>query len=159
MDEATFVNEDQTSLQRTRSEDGESSGDDDSSTEQDDAHTDQLSEPRISPTIVIDHEGDLYMDLLDGKLKVSRKALSLSSPVSLAMFGAGSRFAETTHKSFASDGVQVVPFDDDDFEAMTVIARIIHLQHDQVEKSLSFSQIFQVAILCDKYDLKRCLGL
>ena len=159
MDEAPFVNEDQLSLKRKRSEDLESSEDDDSSTEQDDDNADQLSEPRIFPTVVIDREGDLCMDLPDGKLIVSRKAMSLSSPVFLAMLGASSGFAEATHKSFASDGTQIVSFDDDDFEAMTVIARIIHLQHDQVERSPSFSQVFQIAILCDKYDLKRCLGL
>ena len=38
-------------------------------------------------TLVIDPEGDLYMKLDTGSLKVSRKTLSLSSPVFLTIRG------------------------------------------------------------------------
>ena len=109
-------------------------------------------------SLVIDPEGDLYMKLDFGSLKVSRKALSLSSPVFLAMLGANSNFKEATDITLDHDGIQVVSFEDDDFEAMTVIARIIHLQSDQVAATMTFKQLYQVAVLCDKYDLNRCLG-
>ena len=46
-----------------------------------DEHQDTRTGPQ---TLVIDPEGDLYMKLDKGSLKVSRKALSLSSPVFLA---------------------------------------------------------------------------
>ena len=109
-------------------------------------------------TIIIDADGDLVISLKEGNLKVSRKVLSISSPVFRAMFGAECRFKESTDKEFERDGIQAVSFEDDDFQAMAMIARIMHLQSDKVPDKLTFQQLYQVAILCDKYDLKRCLG-
>ena len=109
-------------------------------------------------TIMIDADGDLTMRLKGGKLKVSRKVLSISSPVFRAMLGAECKFKEGIDKESERDGTQAVSFEDDDFQTMAMIARIMHLQNDQVPEKLSFKQLHQVAILCDKYDLKRCLG-
>ena len=109
-------------------------------------------------TIIIDADGDLTMRLKGGKLNVSRKVLSISSPVFRAMLGADCRFKEATAKQFERDGTQAVSFEDDDFQTMAMIARIMHLQSDKVPDKLTFKQLYQVAILCDKYDLKRCLG-
>ena len=74
------------------------------------------------------------------------------------MFGASSKFKETTAKTLDHEGVQIVTFDDDNFEIMAIIAKIMHLQSDIVPTTLTFKQLYQVAVLCDKYDLKRCLG-
>ena len=41
---------------------------------------------------------------------------------------------------------------------MAIITKIMHLQSDVVPSTLTFKQLYQVAVLCDKYDLKRCLG-
>lgn len=41
---------------------------------------------------------------------------------------------------------------------MSIVARIIHLQSDKVPESLDFDQLIQIAILCDQYHLRRCLG-
>lgn len=41
---------------------------------------------------------------------------------------------------------------------MSIVARIIHLQSDKVPESLDFDQLHQIAMMCDQYDLKRCLG-
>ncbi len=109
-------------------------------------------------TIIIDADGDLVMRLKRGKIKVSRKVLTLSSPVFRAMFGGECRFKEATDKEFERDGTQAVSFEDDDFQTMAMIARIMHLQGDNVPDKLPFKQLYEVAILCDKYDLKRCLG-
>ena len=109
-------------------------------------------------TIIVDIDGDLTMSLKGGNLRVSRKVLSLSSPVFRAMLGAESRFSESTDKEFERDGTQVVSFEDDDFQTMAIVARIMHLQSNQVPKKLTFKQLYQVAILCDKYDFKECLG-
>lgn len=120
---------------------------------------DDHQDARTGPTtLVIDPEGDLYMKLDGGSLKVCRKAISLSSPVFLAMLGVNSKFKEATDMTLDRDGVQIVLFEDDKFETMTIIARIIHLQNDNVPVSMTFKQLYQVAVLCDKYDLKRCLG-
>ena len=109
-------------------------------------------------TIIIDTDGDLTMRLKGGNLKVSRKVLSISSPFFKVMLGAESPFKESMNNEFERDGTQTVGFEDDDFQTMAMIVRIMHLQNDQVPDKLTFDQLYQVAILCDKYDLKRCLG-
>lgn len=120
---------------------------------------DEHEDARTGPaTLVIDPEGDLYMKLDAGSLKVSRKALSLSSPVFLAMLGANSKFKEATDMTVDYDGIQIVSFEWDKFETMTIIARIIHFQNHEVPERLTFYQLFQAAVMCDKYDLRRCLG-
>lgn len=129
------------------------------SSQSEDDMTDQHEDTRFAAaTIIIDADGDLTMRVKGGKLKVSRKVLSISSPVFQAMLGAKSQFKESTDKEFERDGTQTVSFEDDNFQTMAMIARIMHLQNDQVPDKLTFKQLYQVAILCDKYDLKRCLG-
>ena len=107
---------------------------------------------------IIDPQGDLDMELDDGTLRVSRKTLSLGSPVFLAMLGKNSKFMEATNRTMTEDGVQTISFPDDDFEAMTTIANIMHLKFDEVPALLPSEQLSHLALLCDKYDLKRCLG-
>ena len=119
----------------------------------------ELIHSDTSNVVVIDDEGDLYIELSDGKLKVSRKVMTLSSPVFLAMLGTRSKFAEAKGKSRTFNGLQVVAFLDDNLSEMIIVARIIHLQHSQVPRSLAFQQLYQMAVLCDKYDLRHCLGL
>lgn len=124
-----------------------------------DSQSDVSEDTRRGPaTLVVDPEGDLYMKLNGGSLKVSRKALSLSSPVFLAMLGASSKFKEATNRTVDFDGVQILSFEEDSFETMTILTRIMHLQSDQVPATIAFKLLYQVAVLCDKYDLKRCLG-
>ena len=132
---------------RKHNEDGQS--------EMADEHEDVRTGPA---TLVVDPEGNLYMKLDAGSLKVSRKALSLSSPVFLAMLGANSKFKEVTNMTLDHDRIQIISFEEDSFETMTIITRIMHLQSDQVPATITFKRLYQVAILCDKYDLKRCLG-
>ena len=121
--------------------------------------SDQYEDARsAAATIIIDADGDLSISLRGGNLKVSRKVLSISSPVFRAMFGPECRFKESTGKEVERDGTQAVSFEDDDFQTMAINARIMHLQSDKVPEKLTFQQLYQVAILCDKYDLKRCLG-
>ena len=108
--------------------------------------------------IEIDPDGDLNMKLRGGTLRVSRKALTLSSPVFLAMIGQRSRFCEATSPTVGVDGLQIISFEDDDFETMATIARIIHHQNDRVPRTVSFPQLYDLAVLCDKYNLLRCWG-
>ena len=134
---------------------------DDSSDDDEDKvqHDTKRAKSDFAPTIIIDEAGGLYMELDGGTLRVSRKAFSLSSPVFLAMLGDNAKFAETNQQTFASDGIQHVSFQDDNFAAMMIIAKIVHLQSDKVPSSLSFPEVYRIAVLCDKYDFKRCLGL
>ena len=50
-----------------------------------------------------------------------------------------------------------VPLGDNDPEALAVILRIVHHQHDWAPTSLDEDRLYQVAILCDKYDIRRAL--
>ncbi|KAF1991476.1 hypothetical protein K402DRAFT_416779 [Aulographum hederae CBS 113979] len=73
---------------------------------------------------------------------VSKKAMSLASLVWDAMFNRN--FSETTAKR--------VPFVGDDPFALLVVLRIAHMQFSQLPKSVSFRQLLEIAVICDKYD-------
>ena len=111
-----------------------------------------------SDIVIVDPDGDLKMVFETGVLQVSRKALSLASPVFLAMFKKDSGFMEAVNQSSDQHGIQTTSFPDDSLDMMIIITHIIHLQFDKVPSTLSFGQLHQMAIYCDRYDLKRCLG-
>ena len=73
---------------------------------------DNHQDTRTGPaTLVIDPEGDMFIKLDGGSLKVSRKALSLSSPVFFAMLGVNSKFKEAIDMSLDHNGAQIVSFE------------------------------------------------
>ena len=108
-------------------------------------------------SFIIDSDGDLWLQLAGGKILVSRKVFCLSSKAFNAMLGS-SRFGESANPILANDGIQVVSLPEDDYESMRVVAHIIHLQSDLVPRNLPIQQIYNIANLCDKYDLRQCLG-
>jgi len=114
---------------------------------------------------IIDPNGDLNMIFSDNqipskkKMVVSRHVLCLSSKVFEAMLGDHSHFREATAPIISRDGVREAKFEDDDFDAMTIIMNVLHLQHQNVPKQMVFDQLHKIAILCDKYDLTRSMGL
>ena len=105
----------------------------------------------------IDPLGDVRLILDNGTLKVSRKALCLSSPVFLAMLGDDSRFWEASNEAAREDGIRDIPLGEDDFGVMEILMRIIHLQNDMVPTEVSFQQLNDIAVACDKYALRKCL--
>lgn len=121
------------------------------------------SQVEIQTTVIVPN-GDLYMVFsIDGseskRLLVSRYILCLSSKVFDAMIGDNSHFREGTNPKVSHDGFREVDFGDDDFLAMSTIVDILHLQHDRVPPCISFAQLRETALLCDKYDLVRSVGL
>ena len=114
---------------------------------------------------IIDPHGDLNMIFDDRqspfkqKMVVSRHVLCLGSKVFEAMLGDDSHFREATNPSLSRDGIPQVIFKDDDFQAMTVMMNVLHLQHQNVPKRTTFDQLHNIAIICDKYDLARSMGL
>lgn len=108
--------------------------------------------------IMVDEDGDLWIACRGGRLLVSSKTLCLSSGVFRAMLGK-SHFRQSTEPAAAEDGIEMLPLDDDDFESLRTICNIIHLQSDKVSPSVSLDHLYQLAILCDKYDLRQALGL
>lgn len=107
--------------------------------------------------IQIDTNGDVNLVLDDGTLKVSRKALCLSSTVFQAMLGDHSNFMEASQHAVGSDGIRNVHLEDDDYVATTILMKAIHHQNHTIPTKVSFDQLKDIAVICDKYDLRNCL--
>jgi hypothetical protein len=80
---------------------------------------------------------------------VSSLAMSMASPIWKAMFNPTSGFLE-------SNPDVPVEFPEDDPDALLILLRIAHLKFHEIPKSISFSWLTELAVLCDKYD---CVGL
>ena len=108
-------------------------------------------------TIVVDPEGDLYMTFTEGRILVSSKALCLCSRVFKAMLESGQPPMKT-ESEIAGDGKRAVSFDMDDFKSMTVVVNLLHHQETTVPDVVTLPELYQIAELVKKYDLKRGLG-
>lgn len=125
-----------------------------------------VSRQVASSVTEIDPDGDLQMDFVvrtddnDGQLRgllVSKHTLRLSSPVFRTMLADDSPFHESRSKTTNLDGIQVVQFEDDDVAPMEILMNAIHVQNHRVPMFLTIMQFEELAIVCDKYDI-RCLG-
>lgn len=108
-------------------------------------------------TLQIDPHGDLYMDFKEGKIRVSRKVLTLASSVFRAMLG-GSHFRHTSEPTLTVDGTQIISFHEDDYESMIIILNILHFKHSLVPLEVEWDRLYHLAQICDKYDLFESLA-
>ena len=102
----------------------------------------------------------LHPDENDGQLRgllVNKHTLRLSSPVFRTMLADDSPFHESRSKTTNRDGIQVIQFEDDDVATMEILMNAIHLQNHKVPMFVTITQFEELAIVCDKYDI-RCLG-
>ena len=122
-----------------------------------------------SSVTALDPHGDLQMDFVirtndnevrpddnDGQLRgllVNKHTLRLSSTVFQTMLADDSPFHKTTNR----DGIQVITLEDDDMAAMEILMDAIHYNNHKVPMPVTITQFEELAILCDKYDI-RCLG-
>ena len=124
--------------------------------------TSENGQSMATPLVTIDRDGDLRMNFAtkeDRKgLLVNRHILCLSSSVFRAILGVDSPFKESARNATAEGGIEDVTFEDDDFKTMEILMNVIHLQHHNVPREVSFEQLDKTAQLCDKYDLVRSLG-
>jgi hypothetical protein len=105
--------------------------------------------PNPSQTVVLHDEGDAV--LLIGReespqaVRASKTAMSLASPVWKAMF---------ERRQWSESTATEIPFPDDDADAMLIVLRIAHLRFKEIpsKDGLSLEDLYQVAIICDKYD-------
>lgn len=102
-----------------------------------------------SDTITLARRHDLCirvvcMDGTETSVLASSAAMSLASPVWDAMLNPENGFQESKSKE--------VDFSDDNEEALLLLLRIAHLQYSTLPIALTFEQLDQLAILCDKYD-------
>lgn len=115
-------------------------------------------------TVQFDPEGDVIFVLPcsegTARLQINSSIVCLSSPVFKAMLGRNSCFKEARDLAIRGDiGPPLeISLADDDPKALAVILRIVHYQYDWVPVSLEEDRLYQIAILCDKYDMRRALG-
>jgi len=105
-------------------------------------------------TIAIDPAGDLTLLLKhhgqDITFQVSSKAMSLASPVWRTMLDPNGPFRE------AKPDNGEVAFPADDAEALLVLLLAAHLRYQEVPQTLTYKQLLNLCIACDKCD---CVGL
>ena len=115
-----------------------------------------MSEPSDT-AITIDPYGDVKLFLDDGTLRVSRTALRRNSSVFRAMLDNNSKFWEASDDAIDRDQLRNIPLREDNFDSMKIVMRIIHQQNDKVPTEVTFDQLDDIAVVCDKYDLRECL--
>ncbi|PWW80687.1 hypothetical protein C7212DRAFT_355768 [Tuber magnatum] len=84
-------------------------------------------------------------------LKVSSQVMCLVSPVFRAMLGPSSMFKEACELRASTSGY-VLQLEGDDPEAFVPILHILHCRTEKVPSTISFEDLFHIAIVCDKYD-------
>jgi len=118
--------------------------------------------PKVA-SIEFDHEGDVLLILLSAsgiaRFRVNSNILCIASPVFRAMLGANSKFKERAALSARTPTSEPLELSlpDDDPKALVVILRVIHLQYDWVPPSLDENQLYKIAVICDKYDMRQSL--
>ena len=114
--------------------------------------------PKVA-TIQFDVDGDILLLLSSSegsaRFQVSSNALCLASPVFRAMLGAKSKFKESKdlQEQKGSESPLEITLSDDDPKALAIILRIIHHQLGYVPALLAEENLWEIAILVDKYDL------
>lgn len=113
-----------------------------------------MEEPRDSH-ITLDPSGDLFLLVDEGEnqviFRVSTKAMCLASTVWRAMLDPSGPFKE------ARPGNDSVRFPEDDAQALQIVLYIAHLQFHSIPATLDFTQLLNLAIICDKYDTARLI--
>ena len=117
--------------------------------------------PKKVAQVTFDPEGDVILvpaSHITSRFLICAKVLCLASPVFQAMLGRHSHFKEgIALANSPSIPVEVVLYDDDP-KALFIILRILHFQHHLVPRKLEEDTLYQMAILCDKYDMQPVLG-
>ena len=149
--------------------------------------TGDAASPAPSPAskvgnITFDPHGDVILVIPSGndlsavaRFQVNSGILCLASSVFRAMLGPDSRFREGTNlklatvaggqqRSCPSSTPMELSLTDDDPDAFAVILRILHLDFDNIPNAMALSaedeekhKLYEVAIICDKYDMRHVL--
>lgn len=83
--------------------------------------------------------------------RVSTKAMCLASPVWRVMLDPSGPFKEAHPEN------DQVLFPEDDAQALLTVLCIAHLEFHSIPERLSFTQLLNLAIICDKYDTGRLI--
>ncbi|KAF8415623.1 hypothetical protein EV426DRAFT_629526 [Tirmania nivea] len=116
--------------------------------------------------LVLDCEGDVILyfstDAGDARFRVSSQVLRLSSSVFRVMLDVKSGFKEGKFLADrfcnpSSSPPLEVPLPEDNPNAFGIILRAIHLHSKWVPDSLTPEQLYEIAIICDKYDFTEAI--
>lgn len=114
--------------------------------------------------VAIDANGDLILnvlvedeDLPHGQLQVSSKCLCLASPVFRAMLAPSSHFQEAEALREATNSPVVIELEGDNYDALVVILNILHLRTRNVPNTVSVDLLYDIAVVCNKYDVAEAL--
>ena len=103
--------------------------------------------------------GDILLEVSRGEetvdLKVSSHVLCSASPVFRAMLGPDSQFKEACELRMCSvENPYELSLEDDYPHALTVTLLALHSRSDMVPMELTFRNLVELAIVCDKYDCR-----
>ena len=124
-----------------------------------------IREPAKEAYLEFDTTGliELVLTTLVGlvKFRVNSEILCMTSPVFNAMLGENSQFREASKLADAKKtGIPyALALEDDNPNALAIILFIVHHHHEMVPRELNEDQLYDIAILCDKYDMRRPLGM
>jgi len=116
---------------------------------------------------VMDPEGDVVLviptDKGKARFQINSSTLCVASAVFRAMFGRHSRFKEASVLAATRADASCTPYEltleDDNQNALAVVLRIIHMKNHLVPKHLNEDQLYEVAVICDKYDVSQAVML
>jgi len=117
--------------------------------------------------IQFDPDGDVILVIPSeaqkrtARFQINSHSLCLASPVFRAMLGINASFKEGNalrNRNASSPPIDIT-LEDDEPRALAVLLRIVHHQYDWIPRTLNGNQLYQVAIVCDKYDMRGVLGL
>ena len=117
-------------------------------------------------TVQFDPKGDVIFVLScsegTARFQINYSVVWLQSPGLRVILGKNPYFKEAADLASSEAITGSPPLEillvDDDPKALAVILRILHLQYEWVPVSLTEDRLYQIAILCDKYDMRRVLG-
>lgn len=112
---------------------------------------------------MIDPEGDMFLHLSSNPLdpvqvvRVSSKVLSLASPVFKAMLGPNSNIQEAQWLRDGNNKSPAIHLQGDNLKALLVVLQVAHLSVPMLPEKMKIDEFYELAIVCDKYDMAKVL--
>ncbi|EPS45758.1 hypothetical protein H072_269 [Dactylellina haptotyla CBS 200.50] len=96
---------------------------------------------------------DLYRDnVVTDRVYATQGSLVNASLVWSRLLDSENGFQKLATEVFDGRTISLLSLPDDDVDSMLVLLKIIHYQNRTIPKTISYGQLLEIAILCDKYD-------
>lgn len=112
---------------------------------------------------IIDPEGDVFLHLLSDSLdltmvlRVSSKVRCFVSPVFKAMLGPDSKFQEPEAPRHSTETPTTTPLRGDDPNSLLMLLQAAHIPGHILPRRLHIDKLYELAVVCDKYDMAKVL--